>query len=355
MIPVRKVLLPSAAALVLTLLSGPAQADEAWAPLALPDLRDISGVTDLAAPATDQVWITGYQAVKPGYPGNPVLRRWTGSRWANHTAPGFSSGGMLESVSAAGPADVWVGGRQNSEGYAARWDGARWSKVGLPLDVSSPKPEAGPAGTWVQGPHNTIDRYEAGAWVRRPIPVSKVRGLNARTATDAWAVGAGVSDDDTFPSVAHWDGTSWTSLPLPDPHSEGAVIEDVLPVAADDVWFAGTNYTRGEPRSTEPILYRWNGSSLASVPLPADILSVSGVVADSTGTIWVSGQSLDTPDQIAALRYDGNQFVRTSTPTAAGFVVRFEGRDQLAAIPGTTSLWLLGTASPGGPFLYTLH
>lgn len=82
---------------------------------------------------------------------------------------------------------------------------------------------------------------------------------------------------------------------------------------------------------------------------------MSGIVADSTGTIWVSGQSLDTPDQIAALRYDGTQFVRTPTPAASGFVVHFEGRDQLSVIPGTTSLWLLGTASPGGPFLYTLR
>jgi hypothetical protein len=184
------------------------------------------------------------------------------------------------------------------------------------------------------------------------VPVQVVRGLKARTATDAWAVGAGVTDDDTLPAAAHWDGTSWQGVLVPDPHSEGAVLEDVLPLAADDVWLVGTSYTRGEPRSTEPLLYRWNGTSLLAVALPADVLSLSGIVRDGAGVIWVSGQSIDTPDQPVLLRRDGNGWTRVPVPATGDFVVHHEGRDQLSAVPGTTALWLLGAAYPTGSLLY---
>src|ERR1700690_3276681 len=55
----------------------------------------------------------------------------------------------------------------------------------------------------------------AGAQETVTSAAGRLTGVSADSASDAWAVGVGVSGGLTL----HWDGTSWTPVPSPSPSS----------------------------------------------------------------------------------------------------------------------------------------
>ncbi|MGI9007154.1 MAG: hypothetical protein ACR2FU_13335 [Streptosporangiaceae bacterium] len=97
--------------------------------------------------------------------------------------------------------------------------------------------------------------------------------MTAVSARDIWAVGSYVPAGTGVPYqhrtlTEHWNGSSWSIVPFPDPggHRLRSIspLSSVAAVSADDVWAVGT-YTRpGQPRRT--LIARWNGSTWTQVP-----------------------------------------------------------------------------------------
>lgn len=344
------------AALVLptVMVSSPAlAADPVLLNHPLPGLRAEADLLDLAAPERNQVWIAGYQALKPGYPGNPVVHRWNGQRWAGFTIPNFSSRGVLGSVSATAAGEVWIGGTRNGSAYIARLVNGGFVEVPAPAGLVSAAPEVTSSGVWLPG-NRTIWRREAATWAPYPMPMRKVLAVKGN-----WAVGNAPDEDDFAPGVARFTGTTWENVPYPAPDSEGATLEDVLPRASDDVWAVGTNYTRGEPRPTEPLISRYDGVTWHTVPLPPEIIGLHSIAQDAAGKIWISGLAL-SPEEGAQQRpvvigtSPGSiAWTILEVPGVGEFGVHHEGRDTLGVELSTARLWLLSDTYPGGPVLST--
>jgi hypothetical protein len=97
------------------------------------------------------------------------------------------------------------------------------------------------------------------SWSKQPSgSLSKANneldGVSADSATDAWAAGW-ARDTDKFATyhtvTLHWDGTSWSLIPSPDPGgSDGGTsrLFAVSAVSPTDVWAVGLY--AATPRST---------------------------------------------------------------------------------------------------------
>ncbi|GAA0376528.1 hypothetical protein Acor_31580 [Acrocarpospora corrugata] len=329
----------------------------------LPELRPKAALLDLAAPEQNQIWIVGYQALKPGYPGNPVVHRWNGRRWAGFTIPNFSSRGVLSSVNATTGGEVWIGGTKNGAAYMAHLVNGAFVQVPAPPGLTSAAPEHTPSGLWVPGIRtqpgaSTIWRLEGTAWVPHSMPMQRVLALKGISA-EAWAVGNAPGEDDSVPGVAHYTGSAWENVPYPAPFSEGSTLEDVLPRTSDDIWVVGTNYTRGEPRPTEPLLSRYDGSTWTTVALPPEIIGLQSIAQDASGKVWISALALSPAEGaqqrpvVIGTSPDSIAWTVQEVPSSGEFAVHHEGRDNLGIELTTSRLWLLSDIYPAGPALFT--
>ena len=125
------------------------------------------------------------------------------------------------------------------------------------------------------------DASTCGSW--KPLAVPGVTGatrvyLNdvaAISKDDAWAVGEWRGTGGAIHTlVMHWDGSSWTQAPAPDPvpYAGGTplnALNGVVARAPDDVWAGGfqTIVANGWPGQQSLILH-WDGSSWSEVPRP---------------------------------------------------------------------------------------
>src|SRR5207253_7101542 len=90
----------------------------------------------------------------------------------------------------------------------------------------------------------------------------------AVSATDVWAVGFyGPFSGPTHTLVEHWDGTSWSVVPSPDPSASGSILYGITAVSANDVWAVG-DYPYGSAGGHVTLTEHWDGSSWSVVPSP---------------------------------------------------------------------------------------
>ena len=146
----------------------------------------------------------------------------------------------------------------------------------------------------------------APAWVITPtvnpspqkVAFSNVlNAVDARTSTDAWAVGnfLGPNDDDGQVMLAeHWNGSAWSQVPTPNVVRFDEKLNAVSAAAANDVWAVGsTNQTSF--KHTDPIAAHWDGTSWTIVPTPATTGGsksiLFGVANLGGGNAWAVGRS----------------------------------------------------------------
>ena len=217
----------------------------------------------------------------------------------------------LLAVAAAGPADVWAGGRGygNPSTMLWHWGGSEWA----------------PAGPTI------ADGY--------------IRGLGVLSPTDIWAVGgtANVNGDaGDMPLALHWNGAQWTATVVPTlppyPYSS-AHLTAVAGAAPNDVWAVGQ------------AIVHWDGHGWQTAPLdlPAGAwLDLHSVVAPRANDVWAAGSfgtgapgpngdQLHTP---LLLHWDGATWRRVESQLPAGFVA-----EALAALPGQAGVWAVGTGA----------
>jgi hypothetical protein len=300
------------------------------------------GYNDVSAEAPGKVWIAGVQGSFcvqwfPMTPcvlsssGNPVVRHWDGARWREYPITGWTGEGRMDAVEAGG-GEVWVRGyrHQAQQGYLARFDGRAFVPVAPPDGEQVWTMRSGPGGLWLvtwspEGRH-ALYRRTGDAWTPVEVPsgLRWINHLRFRTPTDGWAVGMthpapNNYGDDDVPAIAHWDGSSWTSVT---PHSgpgPGERLVAVAPVAADDVWAI-----------TLRSVIRWNGASWTTVPAPEGMHEPRNLIVDGTGTIWLVA-GVDAT-RSALYRRDGDTWTQVTVPSMTSFT-------DVAAVPGTDTLW----------------
>ncbi|WP_394832440.1 hypothetical protein LVJ94_38620 [Pendulispora rubella] len=196
-------------------------------------LRPVPGLndsfTDLFIGGTDWGFIGG--------PGGGFLKR-DGAESFVPTSPPPLPGIMNTSMWGTGPADVYSVGSNGSVGVglAKHWDGCQWSVVDFGRKIGTLR------GVWATGSDVWITGYEelpgdrkdgfllhkdaSGKWTYLPQdPHSYYVGVWGSAANDVWFAG---------PNFMHWDGSTFTKVPLPDERRPTA---DLLSgSAADDIW-----------------------------------------------------------------------------------------------------------------------
>jgi hypothetical protein len=152
-----------------------------------------------------------------------------------------------------------------------------------------------------------IEHWNGTSWTQVPSPNPSPRfnilsAVAAISANDAWAVGYGDKQ-----LIEHWDGKTWTITANPTISQGNSTLSGVAAISASDVWAVGSTTTQtsaGGPAHTEPLVEHWDGASwkvVASAPLPAAdpnsyaFSQLTAVTAVSSKDIWVVGVSFSKP------------------------------------------------------------
>jgi hypothetical protein len=185
-----------------------------WTPTFINNPDGFEGLTGVSEDATDDAWAVGDNG------GGTLAIHWNGTKWAAVATPDNLGEGpnQLNAVVALTPDNAWAVG-YSTPGLAGQsatltlilhWDGTTWSIV--------PSPNVGPNST---------------------SQSNRLLGITANSADDIYAFGSYFAADGSghqMTLLLHWDGTSWTIVPSPNP-TKGNFLDDLL--------FAGVVPTSG--------------------------------------------------------------------------------------------------------------
>lgn len=137
--------------------------------------------------------------------------------------------------------------------------------------------------------------YADGAWSQIPLPSglsalssdfggSSVGDIVSLGPDDAWLLAYNPVSGISIP--AHYHDGKWTTWPLPEGWDNG----QIMMTSPTDGWAMGSSVTpvhpTNMPSKTAPIMLRFNGSAWTSVPLPANSSLTDGYLSNP-GDGWV--------------------------------------------------------------------
>jgi hypothetical protein len=182
-----------------------------------------------------------------------------------------------------------------------------------------------PTDAWAAGTPNTgggfalLLHWNGTSWSRVPLPAAAAgtSGVSALSPTDAWAVGDRPGHPAANTLVLHWNGTNWVRVPSPSPHpGQGSSLVSVSALTPDDALAVGDGPGNG-PVSIKDIALSWNGTSWARVPIPSpnNQSGMEGVSADSPSDAWAVGNSfVGRGEQSFIVHWNGSKWALVPSP-----------------------------------------
>jgi hypothetical protein len=192
------------------------------------------------------------------------------------TSTGFPT--TLNAISADGPNDVWIVGSYmiqvsqtnlRYETFSDHWNGSAWSVVPMPL---------------VSGSDGLL--------------VYQFSSVDAISPTNVWAVGGsgdhlvGIGGTSSNTLIEHYNGTSWSIVPSPDPGTNNG-LTGVTESSPANLWAVGSYVPSG---ATQPqtLTLNYNGTAWSTVASPNQgspsvLASVSTTPGDAI--VWAAGTS----------------------------------------------------------------
>jgi len=293
----------------------------------------------VAAISESVAWAVGASGPADA-PTDTLVERWNGQDWTVVPSPnGGTVTNELNAVSGTAPNDVWAVGASSSGGWSQplilHWDGATWTLVTAPSlpapGVLSGVAAVAPDDVWAVGsvgdPALGLERplalhFDGTSWSVVPVPsvggTSSLRAVSARRAGDVWAVGA-LGDG---PLVLHLGGRGWRRVAA---DAKGVLVA-VEALARDDVWAAGS------------ALIRWNGATWAQAGFVRRGGEIHGIAATGASGVWAVGSSgLGEAGRALVQRFDGLQWSLVS----GGGIAGAETLTAAAVLPGG-AVWAVG-------------
>ena len=309
-------------------------------------------------------WAVGY-ALKAGWKYQPLALRWDGTQWSQASPAQLDGHAYFTGVDAVTKTSAWaVGFRTAADGtrrtLIEQASGGAWSQAVSPNDGTSTTDNVlmalggtSATGLWAVGYRESpagvkplVLRYDttspSPSWVSvsgaggvpSPGTVETVlTGVAVRTASDVWAVGYYDSGGGKRPLALHWNGSNWSTSPVPGV----GLLRQVSAVAPGNVWAAGTYQSAG----TRTLIVRFDGTTWATVK-SADSAGKSdeliGLATDKTGsTITVVGRQGASPLIEQANCPTGPVSLPTRAPAPVPPVPPAPGVGPLPAPPPPTS------------------
>lgn len=268
-----------------------------------------------------------------------LILHWDGSTWTLQRSPNVGTGyNYLHGIAATSSTNAWAVGEGFPEGGAPyqtvilHWDGSSWKRQPSPNEdqvdnwlngvAAISSSDAWAVGSWTNG--TLILRWDGAAWTRYPIPeigpgiYPSLRGVAATTASDAWAVGAyGGFGEPVRGVIFHWDGTAWTTQPIPHVGTGANVLAAVTATSSSNAWAVGY-YEDGTGQHA--LILHWDGEAWTHEPGPHASTelhdSLNGVAATSASNAWAVGTRSggSGPETTLLLCWNGTVWKRQPSP-----------------------------------------
>jgi hypothetical protein len=236
-------------------------------------------------------WVDEYGENNVGW--DTLAMHWDGTAWTIVPSPNAAPrNNNVEGVLALSPTDAWVVG-YSQEGNHPRtltmhWDGATWSLVPSPdpgrdFNVLWGMGTDGDGGVWAVGHYGDPGsrfmalylRWTGSEWEIVAGPSGEAlhqtpTALSGSSADDAWAVG---SEPTSSFLIAHWDGSTWSSIEaeIPVEGSDSPSLSDVAALSPTDAWAVGRYQgprRKGGSAEIFPLIQHWDGGSWDVVEAP---------------------------------------------------------------------------------------
>lgn len=319
--------------------AAPAACDGVWRPSALPSLANNDSLSGIDAVSGADVWAVGYDG------GAPLALHFDGASWTQTSLPVAS--GILVGVLGFAADDVWAAGSADGRPLILHFDGAAWE---VSLQGSSPGSLSAlggvaPDDVWAVG--TTIVHWNGSSWSDVPHPDPGVddnlTSVTAVASDDVWAVGRFNPPNVSKTLAQHWDGSDWSTVPTPNP-DPGEPNHASLAAVVDDghsVWALGTRASgHTGTTDTRPLVERWNGSRWAIFNIafghPGELL---GAFSQGPSVTWAVGsyrRDAGSGQRRLILRWNGVAWVDEP-------VTGVSGGAELRAVTGAgTDRWAAG-------------
>jgi hypothetical protein len=289
--------------------------------------------------------------------------------WSTSFSPPKRSGYEVDGFAARSAVDVWAvglrpGGRCQFQTLTLHWEGSTWNVIPSPSNTSVNSvldgvTVTGTKGAWAVGTmgcpadqsRTLTEHWNGSGWSIVSSPNGSVTGnrfsslqaVTAISSKNVWAVGgqAGIRNlmPATVPLTEHWNGTSWSIVPIP--QAALGVLELVSATSASDIWAVGAGLQSGGT-----VAVHFNGSSWKLVPVPAPTgtsAGLSGVTALSATGAWAVGEAFPNAGgngKILTDHWNGTSWRVVNAPPVGG-PNALSGLSSIDAAPGT-GVWALG-------------
>jgi hypothetical protein len=299
-----------------------------WTEFSAPHIKgrfanQLDGVADISP--TD-AWAVGSFAgttiLGPGPEQELVIEHWDGTQWSVFPSPPFDNPNVvaeLSAITAISGTDIWAVGGAEGGNLFEHWDGTAWT----------------PAIAFLGG------AFATGA-------------ASADATDDVWAVGfSGLSSAKASPFVAHFNGSTWQSVPsVPFASPISAAFNGVLARAPNNVWAVGTiAEVLNGPTST--LIEHYDGNAWSVVPSPSVGQNQSnvlrGITAVSPTDIWAFGDFLAADgsgnQMTLLLHWDGTSWTLAPSPNPEMGSILIDTLD--AGVTTGRNVWIVGSQLPG--------
>jgi hypothetical protein len=189
----------------------------------------------------------------------------------------------------------------------------------------------------------------------RQVNDSYLAGVSASGPDAAWAVGTyGDHNALDHPLAEHWNGTTWSVAPVPQPTGQQATFEGVDELGPDDAWAVGTGFSGGAGATPggSTLIEQWNGTAWTIVPSPNAVPVVNGnsntldaIAGTGPDDIWAAGWYLNNDADILTMLFEhwnGTSWSLVTSPIVEDAIVT-----SLTAI-SSDDVWAVGSYGDDG-------
>jgi hypothetical protein len=376
----------AAAGTALIVSAGPALAAGAWTIVAAPPTGQNATLTSVATVSDSDAWAVGYQngSAFTNVGAKALIDNWNGTAWSQ-VAPPATPGNtaLLLAVSASSATDAWAVGRtqvnkSSFDGLALHWNGTAWSvSPGFPAALSSfagasaaGVADISPGDAYAIGNSaatavGSLAHWNGTAWssVTLPLPANAnsnttLNAISAHGAGDVWIVGTFLDSangrNETFSE--HFNGTAWKVVRMPrvkSPNLNAVYHFNAIQAnSPSDVWAVGDRGNVEVPDSQKTLIEHFNGTAWRIVPSPSPgtIDALSGITtSNASNSVWAVGADVPAGKSVGrtlTLNWNGTAWKAVASPNTGSTDVV----SAVATKPGAAIVWAVGESGPAGSF-----
>lgn len=241
---------------------------------------DIANVYDLYIDKSGILYAAG--AFKNAA-GNHYVAKWDGSKWSEVGILNINSNVLAISGDANG--NLYIAGlftNSNNDEYVLKWNGTSWIDIGYALGgsdfITTLCTDA--AGNLYSGSDTHVAKWSGGSWTKL-----NMTGFNHWVNTvfidksGSLIVAGGSYTAGTGGSVAKWNGNGWTELGTLNTYEQAYTL-------CNDA--NGNLYAGGGFDSQSGYVVKWNGSSWTNLGLNGNS-KVNSICSDTKGNLFAGG------------------------------------------------------------------